>query len=71
VEVEVQYAMYLPVVGAKGLERRELRFVTIRQFMEGPEVLGRSWGGRREPPFLADPGVLDLLWRLRRTGGRG
>ncbi len=48
-----------------GPERRELRFVTAWQFLYGPEILGRQWGGR-SPSFLADPAVLGALWCVRK-----
>jgi hypothetical protein len=68
----VAEAMGMVVTGERrdalviGPWNRELRFVTARQFLHGIEGRGRNWGGRREPSFVADPGVLELLWRLRR-----
>jgi hypothetical protein len=45
-----------------GPERRQLRFVTARQFLYGLGV------GRKEmPSYLVDPGVLETLWGLRKA----
>jgi hypothetical protein len=46
---------------------RRLRVVSVQRFINGTEVRGRPWGGRRKSPdFVADPGVLEMLWKLRR-----
>lgn len=67
----VAEALDIPVLDEKrdalfvGSASRELRFVTARQFMHGVEMRGRDWGGSKYPSFVADPAVLEQLWKLR------